>query len=43
MADFEDSTTPTWDNVIDGQINLRDAVRRTITFADREDAESSTS
>jgi malate synthase len=34
MADFEDSTTPTWDNVIEGQINLRDAVRRTITFTD---------
>ena len=32
MADFEDSTTPTWENVIDGQINLKDAVRRTITF-----------
>src|SRR5450631_456267 len=34
MADFEDSTTPTWDNLIDGQLNLRDAVRRTITFED---------
>src|SRR5205085_3114838 len=34
MADFEDSTTPTWTNLIDGQINLRDAVRRTITFSD---------
>lgn len=34
MADFEDSTTPTWENVIDGQSNLRDAVRRTITFSD---------
>jgi malate synthase len=32
MADFEDSLSPTWDNVISGQINLRDAVRRTITF-----------
>ncbi|MAV64289.1 MAG: malate synthase A [Pelagibacteraceae bacterium TMED237] len=32
MADFEDSTSPTWNNIIDGQINLRDAVRRTITF-----------
>ena len=30
MADFEDSTSPTWFNVIDGQINCRDAVRRTI-------------
>ncbi|MDE1155163.1 MAG: malate synthase A [Acidobacteriaceae bacterium] len=34
MADFEDSTTPTWENVLDGQINLYDAVRRTITFQD---------
>jgi malate synthase len=34
MADFEDSNTPTWNNLIDGQINLRDAIRRAITFAD---------
>jgi malate synthase len=34
MADFEDSTTPTWNNLIDGQINLRDAVRRTISYED---------
>jgi malate synthase len=34
MADFEDSTTPTWNNLIEGQINLRDAVRRTIAYAD---------
>lgn len=32
MADFEDSSTPTWSNMIHGQINLRDAVARTITF-----------
>jgi malate synthase len=32
MADLEDSNAPTWDNVITGQVNLRDAVRRTITF-----------
>ncbi|MBZ0115393.1 MAG: malate synthase A [Sandaracinaceae bacterium] len=32
MADFEDSNAPTWANCIDGQVNLRDAVRRTITF-----------
>jgi len=30
MADFEDATTPTWHNMVDGHINLRDAVRRTI-------------
>ena len=36
MADFEDSTAPTWRNVIDGQANLRDAVRREITFSSPE-------
>jgi len=30
MADCEDSLAPTWDNVIGGQVNLYDAVRRTI-------------
>jgi malate synthase len=32
MADFEDATSPTWENVVDGQRNLRDAVRRTISL-----------
>ncbi len=32
MADFEDATCPTWENQIEGQKNLFDAVRRTITF-----------
>ena len=32
MADFEDANCPTWDNMIDGQCNLRDAVKRTITL-----------
>jgi hypothetical protein len=32
MADFEDANCPTWFNMIDGQINLRDAVRRSITL-----------
>ncbi len=27
MADFEDSNSPTWENTIEGQINLRDAVK----------------
>jgi malate synthase len=36
MADFEDSTTPTWDNLLQGHINLRDAVAGTITHADPE-------
>ncbi|MGB0515231.1 MAG: malate synthase, partial [Wenzhouxiangellaceae bacterium] len=33
MADFEDSSTPTWDNMMHGQRNLADAVRGTIEFA----------
>jgi malate synthase len=32
MADFEDSTTPAWTNLLDGQSNLRDAVAGTISF-----------
>jgi malate synthase len=32
LADMEDSMTPTWHNVIDAQINLRDAVSRTIKY-----------
>lgn len=34
MADFEDANTPSWTNQIEGQINVRDAVRRTITYTD---------
>lgn len=34
MADFEDANTPTWQNLIEGQLNLIDAVRRTITHDD---------
>jgi len=36
MADCEDSLAPTWDNVILGQVNLRDAVRRQIEFVSAE-------
>jgi malate synthase len=36
MADFEDSNTPTWNNMIVGQINLRDAVHRTISLVSPE-------
>src|SRR5215510_7197125 len=36
MADFEDANAPTWSNVIAGQNNLMDAVRRTITFTSPE-------
>jgi malate synthase len=32
MADFEDSCSPTWENVVEGQRNLSDAVRGTISF-----------
>ena len=32
MADFEDSLSPTWENLMEGQRNLRDAVRGTITY-----------
>lgn len=32
MADFEDSNSPTWSNIVLGQVNLRDAVNRTISF-----------
>jgi malate synthase len=32
MTDFEDSNTPNWDNQITGQLNMRDAVRRTISL-----------
>jgi malate synthase len=36
MADFEDSSTPTWENQLNGQINMRDAVNRTISFTSPE-------
>jgi malate synthase len=39
MADFEDSLAPTWQNVIEGQINLRDANRRTIQFTNPDGKE----
>jgi len=32
MADFEDALSPTWDNVVGGQINVADAVRRRVDF-----------
>ena len=33
MADCEDSSTPSWTNMLDGQVNLADAVRRTIELS----------
>lgn len=36
MADFEDALSPTWTNLIEGHLNLKDAVRRTLTFTSPE-------
>ena len=36
MADFEDSNSPTWDNNLQGQQNLKDAVNRTIRLVDEQ-------
>ena len=36
MADFEDANSPTWGNVIEGQVNLQDAVRRTLELTSGE-------
>jgi malate synthase len=36
MADFEDANAPTWHNMVEGHINLRDAIRRTIEFQSPE-------
>jgi malate synthase len=40
MADFEDSTAPTWDNLIDGQANLIDRWRGTLSFDDAASGKS---
>jgi malate synthase len=36
MADFEDANSPTWANIVSGQANLIDAVRRTISYENPE-------
>ncbi|MCJ1278646.1 hypothetical protein MMC21_006463 [Puttea exsequens] len=36
MADFEDSNAPTWDNMINGQVNLYDAIRKRVDFKQGE-------
>jgi malate synthase len=36
LADFEDANTPLWDNMITGQLNLKDALDRTIDFTSPE-------
>ena len=35
MADFEDSLSPTWDNIQNGLVNMRDAAHRTISFQNK--------
>lgn len=36
MSDFEDANSPSWENCIEGQLNLRDAIRRTISYVSPE-------
>ena len=36
LADFEDANTPLWENMIEGQLNLKDALDRTIDFTSAE-------
>lgn len=36
MADFEDSLTPSWKNIVEGQINLLDANKKTISFTNAD-------
>src|SRR3954470_24040545 len=36
MADFEDANSPTWENCLDGQINMRDAARRSLAYTSPE-------
>lgn len=42
MADFEDSNSPSWENCVQGQINLRDAVNKTISFVNSENGKTYT-
>jgi malate synthase len=39
LADFEDANTPLWDNMVTGQLNLKDALDRTIDFTSEEGKE----
>jgi malate synthase len=36
MADFEDANSPTWQNMLQGHLNLRDAIEHTISFTSPE-------
>ncbi len=40
MADFEDSNSPTWTNNMEGHINLRDAIKRSISFVNPDNGKS---
>lgn len=40
MADFEDSNSPTWANNIEGHINLRDAIKRTISYVNPDNGKA---
>ncbi|WP_149562510.1 malate synthase A [Streptomyces cacaoi] len=40
LADFEDASAPTWENVIGGQLNLTDAYERRIDFTDERSGKS---
>ena len=40
MADFEDSTSPTWENIVNGHVNLIDANKREISFENKEKGKS---
>ena len=42
MSDFEDSNCPTWENCLQGQINLRDAVERTIEYTNPKNGKNYT-
>lgn len=39
MADFEDQTTPTWANILDGHVNLKAAIHRTFDYKDENGTE----
>lgn len=39
MSDFEDANSPSWENIVQGQTNLRDAIRRTISFTNPDGRE----
>ncbi|MFD0854494.1 malate synthase A, partial [Actinomadura adrarensis] len=40
LADFEDANTPLWENMIEGQLNLKDALDRKIDFVDPKSGKS---